>query len=408
MSNYLALGGVSSTLRTLLDDRMEIPPLPSGITEISITISTPSEDDDTDVPRINLFLYKVTEDVFLKNQEIPGQGHPAAYGHPPLSLELHYLVTAYGNSMEPNQEFANETLAHYLLGSAMRVLHDYPVITGDMTTSGGQRILDLNLQGQFEKVVLCLEPISLDDMSKIWTALTLPYRLSAGYVVSVVQIESQNERRYPQLVGELPEQGPRVQVVTLITPRIIQLLVKRQGTPPDQKSSNIPYARIGDRLDLLGASFNKDDTQIRIGTLLCPPLTAPPLTPQSLSVLIPDDAALQPGAVAVSAVRQVMMGQPPEARPAFESNVAVFMLVPYVTSAVQLAGVVTVNGSRLWQENKDCQVIVGDQVIPAADYTTATSSQIIFPLPALGAGTYPVRVRVNGAESIDAKTVTVP
>jgi hypothetical protein len=43
-----------------------------------------------------LFLYRATENASLKNQMIPGQGHPSEYGHPPLSLVLHYLLTAYG------------------------------------------------------------------------------------------------------------------------------------------------------------------------------------------------------------------------------------------------------------------------------------------------------------------------
>ena len=128
MSDYTALGGVSRSLRTLLQDRMEIPPLPSGFTTVPITIGTPDEDDDADVPRVNLFLYWVTENRFCKNQEIPGHGHPAAYGRPPLSLDLHYLVTAYGKTQETGAQFSDETLAQWLLGGTMRVFHDYPVM----------------------------------------------------------------------------------------------------------------------------------------------------------------------------------------------------------------------------------------------------------------------------------------
>ena len=180
MSNYLAIGGVSATLQTLLRDRMEIPPLPSGDPSIPITIGTPADDDDTDAPRINLFLYQVTENSSLKNQEIPGHGHPAAYGRPPLSLNLHYLITAYGASAGSDGDFADETLAHYLLGSAMRVLHDYPVIIEALETGDSQPILDPSLQDEFERVKLYLEPLSLEDATQVWTALTLPYRLAAG------------------------------------------------------------------------------------------------------------------------------------------------------------------------------------------------------------------------------------
>src|SRR3954453_11291502 len=118
MSNFLAIGGVSAKLQELLRDRME---LPAGIarTDLQVTVSTPQSEDDAQAAeptRVNLFLYRATENGALKNQMIPGQGHPSEYGHPPLSLVLHYMLTAYGTTVDANQ-VANETLAHFLLGS---------------------------------------------------------------------------------------------------------------------------------------------------------------------------------------------------------------------------------------------------------------------------------------------------
>ena len=31
---------------------------------------------------------------------MPGRGHPGTYGRPPLSLDLHYLLTGYGTREE--------------------------------------------------------------------------------------------------------------------------------------------------------------------------------------------------------------------------------------------------------------------------------------------------------------------
>ncbi len=403
MSNYQAIGGVSATLQTLLRDRMEIPPLSSGDTTVPITISTPSTDDNTEDPRINLFLFRVTENHYYKNQEIPGHGHPAAFGRPPLSLDLHFLLTAFGTSSEGDSGFTNETLAHYLLGSAMRVLHDYPIITEELVTGGGQPVLDLNLRGQFELVKLYLEPLSLEDLTKVWTALTVPYRLSAGYAVSVVQIESQGPRRYPRPVGELPDAGPRVKVISANSPRIDSVLVKRQETPTVE--STTPYARIGDTLVLIGGNFVDGDTRVLIGTVSAP---NPTIESNRIEVVIPDDAELQPGAVGVQVVRDVKLGEPPVDHTGLHSNLAVVMLVPRVTNASLAAGTVTVTGSRLFQENKPCQAIVGNRTIQSDDYATSTPASISFALPSLPAGTYAVRVRVNGAESIDSRTITIP
>lgn len=406
MSNYAALGGVSRSLRTLLQDRMEIPPLPSGFPTVPVTIGTPHEDDDIDVPRVNLFLYQVSENRFYKNQEIPGHGHPAAYGRPPLTLDLHYLVTAYGRTRETGAQFSDETLAQWLLGSALRVLHDYPVITEDLENGDGDPILDVSLLGEFEQVKLCLEPLSLEDATKVWTALTLPYRLSAAYAVSVVQIESQGPRRYPKPVGPLPDAGPRVTAVTFSPPRIDQVRVRRQELPADARPSPVPYARIGDRLVLLGSAFVKDETLVRIGPVDVVPEADPGVSNERLEVSIPDDAELQPGAVPIRACRHVQLGEPPEDRPGFHSNLSVFMLVPRIAGVAVAAGTVTITGSRLFQENRPCQTILGDVIIEAGEYDAASPTSLGFPLPTLAPGTYTVRVRVNGAESIDDVSIT--
>src|SRR5215470_19028116 len=100
MSDFRAIGGVSTTLQTLLTDRME---LPDGVAGVPVTVGPPpftAKDNELhrENAQVNLFLYRVTEHGFLQNQEIPGRGAGSGFGHPPLSLSLHYLVTAYGNA----------------------------------------------------------------------------------------------------------------------------------------------------------------------------------------------------------------------------------------------------------------------------------------------------------------------
>jgi hypothetical protein len=401
MSNYLAIGAVSTTLRTLLNDRMELPP---GLTDVTITVDTPTEDDDTDTARINLFLYRVAENEFLKNQEIPGHGNPAAYGHPPLSLTLHYLITPYGTTTETNSQFKNETRAQYLLGSAMRVLHDHAIITQMMRTDSGTTILDPVLLGEFEQIKLVLEPLGLEEVTKVWTALALPFRLSAGYRVSVIQIESETARRYPKPVGEPPEAGPRITAIPSTVPRIDRLLVRAMSAAPDAPPVSLPYARIGDTLVLKGTGFIKNKTQIRIGSVTLSPAT---LESQAVSVVIPDNPALQPGAQPVAVIREIPLGEPPVPHTAFTSNLVVFMLVPQVTGATLSGGTITIQGTRLYAQNVPCQTVIGDQVIEGEEYTQTTPSEIKIPAPSLAAGTYVVRVRVNGAESTEEQTITL-
>ena len=61
--------------------------------------------------------------------------------------------------------------------------------------SPGKTILDTTLLDEFEQIKVTLQPKSLEEISKIWTALPrVNFRRSVTYEVSVVQIESQQAR----------------------------------------------------------------------------------------------------------------------------------------------------------------------------------------------------------------------
>src|SRR5436305_2704612 len=126
MAVYQALAAVSRTLRTLLKDRME-DPLADPVT---VTIMPPDiTPSDVLGMRLNLYLFQVTENGSLKNQEVPGHGSPGAYGRPPLSLNLHYLLTAHA---EDEKKADADLKTQQVLGNAMRVLHDFAIITPDL------------------------------------------------------------------------------------------------------------------------------------------------------------------------------------------------------------------------------------------------------------------------------------
>src|SRR5262245_55909061 len=260
VSTFQAVGGVSASLQALLRDRMD---LPQGTTraELQVTVSSPPGDDTqaAEAPRVNLFLYRVTENGALKNQIIPGQGHPSAYGHPPLSLVLHYLVTAYGAT--DDNGVLNETRAHFLLGSAMRVLHDHPVVNEALVTiqpPAGQSILHQSLRGEFERVKLCCDPVNLDDLSKVWTALTRPFRLSAAYTVSVVQIESRRVATLPA-----PVQARRVHVIISRRPHISS--VYRTPLSAGEVIGDL-RAHVLQDLTIEGQNFSAARTWVKLGT----------------------------------------------------------------------------------------------------------------------------------------------
>src|SRR5262249_2270399 len=143
----------------------------------------------------------------------------------------------------------DDSMAQFILGSAMRVLHDVPIITESVTTQrapSGAPVLHQSLRDEFEQVKVSLEPLTLEDISKVWTALALKFRLSAAYVVNVVQLESRRARLFPRPVGQplspvipplptdAPSPGPMVYVLTIQTPTITEVRVIRAGTTVEQ------------------------------------------------------------------------------------------------------------------------------------------------------------------------------
>jgi hypothetical protein len=140
-----------------------------------------------DKNQLNLFLYHVEYNAAWRNMDLPGQVKPGETGHTPLALNLYYIITAYG-------EKGSELIGHLLLGKAMSILHDHALL-------GRQEIKEIckvsGLHKQVERLRITPQPISLDEVSKLWTGFQTQYRLSAAYEVSVVLIESKQPTRTP-------------------------------------------------------------------------------------------------------------------------------------------------------------------------------------------------------------------
>jgi hypothetical protein len=192
MSASSAIGMVSESLRDLLLGEMNPP--------VNVTILAPDEGGG-DPPRINLFLYKVQENAFLKNLDWQVKvGEPGTLVPPPLSLKLSYLMTPYAENVEPT---GNST-AHQILGEAMRVLYEYPILPEDYLSDG--------LKEAAEQIRITQNTLDLDELSKVWSTFTQPFRLSVLYEVSVVQLDMS--------AGSEQAMPPRVQSVgtTVLAP----------------------------------------------------------------------------------------------------------------------------------------------------------------------------------------------
>jgi Pvc16 N-terminal domain len=194
MSASTAIGMVSASLRNLLVGEMRLSPAP----EVSIL----APDETGGVRRVNLFLYKLAENPFLRNQEPTVRaGDPNQLVPPPLSLTLFYLLTPYA----PNDPLNGNATAHQLLGEAMRVFYEHPFVP--------TIYLDPGLTDARERLQITSNVLDPEELSRIWSTFSQPFRLSVLYQVSTVQLDRLPESHHP-----LPNRVRRVGVPDVRAP----------------------------------------------------------------------------------------------------------------------------------------------------------------------------------------------
>jgi len=278
MSNHLAIAAVTATLRQLLINGVDLP-------GNNITTRPPDRartgNDNSD--QLNLFLYQTSLNPAWRNADLPRQSGHGDVGQPPLALNLHYLITAFGQGDD-------ETLSHQWLGAAMRTLHDHPLL-GANEIRGAMAGNDLH--SQVERVRITPQPLSLEEMSKLWTTFQTQYRISAAYQVDVVLIESRRPARTALPVLRRGESDQGVDAVAGVSLPLIDDIQL-----PHRQSS----ALLGDEIvisgrnlgDLVGVRFTSVNGRLAVNdqpltfTLLPPAVQGNDAT---VRVTLPNDAA---------------------------------------------------------------------------------------------------------------------
>ena len=200
MSASTAIGSVSASLQKLLREQMKLDPA------VNVTLLAPDESGAE--RRVNLFLYRVAENAFLKNQEaMISASDPTRVLPPPLSLDLFYLMTVYA----PNDSDTGNAEAHHILGEAMRVLHDNSPIP--------RAHLHEDLHDARERLQVAPHNPDAEELNHIWTTFSKPFRPSVLYQVSTVQLDGAPgpDVTVPQRVRTIgiPDVGPPAKPPTI-------------------------------------------------------------------------------------------------------------------------------------------------------------------------------------------------
>ena len=177
MSNALAIAAVTATLRRVLDRGLNVD-VPGTL----VRTRPPDQVRDREANQVNLFLYQTTPNAAWRNIDLPGRSSTGSEpaGPPPLALNLYYLVSAYGRDGDDL-----DPISHRLLARAMAILHAHAVLDPAEIRSA---LPGNDLHAQAERVKITLQPLSLEELTKLSSAFQAPYRISVAYEVSVVLI----------------------------------------------------------------------------------------------------------------------------------------------------------------------------------------------------------------------------
>jgi hypothetical protein len=410
VSTALAVAATTRVLSSVIDRAIQ----GAGINAILgpppyLTSKAPDqlETGASEAAQLSLFLYHVTYNQGWREVGLPSRnGAGASVDRPPLALDLHYLLIAYGDS---------EYVPQILLGLGMQALHETPFLYRQQIASVFTQppplipldaaLATADLGDQVEMIKVAPEPLTTDDLAKLWTAFGGKFRLSAGFQATVVLIESTAtvQPALPVLSSNLSVLQLRQPVIAAVAPLHLPWASTLSLTLTGANLTGQGMAVVFDNNPAASQSPQGAGTAASAATVTVPALPA--------------------GINTLRVVEQVAIGAPP-AKNAAQSNVSLFYLLPVIRQgpnppnddlikAEPADGAqtpVTVQLDPALRGTQKVQLLLNELAPPAdavplsftfdADPSQISTNSVTFTTFGTRPGTYLVRVRVDGAESV--------
>ena len=186
-----AIANTSETLLGVLQTGLQdlTPPvLPQNI----VLAAPNAADGENGDLRLTVYLYRISENASLKNTNRQQVASDTAID-PPLTLDLHYLLTAHPSTGEtPTKRTVDQ---HKVLGRAMQVMHDNSVIRGSALKGSlaEGRKLHVSMNPDISQ--------SDDGVLSLWSTFgKTAYQPSVSYLVTPVSIDSEREEQTHRVV----------------------------------------------------------------------------------------------------------------------------------------------------------------------------------------------------------------
>lgn len=416
----MAIAAVTATLQSLISNRVAAEPIAPVIGAVSVTSLPPDRISLTgtnDPDQINLFLHQITRNQGWANVDLPSRNSRGErIANPPLTVDLHYLISVYGSS---------PYYAELLLGELMQVLHENPVLSRTTIetalspttppTDFPTELADSGIADQIEKIRLTPGVLNAEEISKLWAAMQAKFRPTVAYQASTLIIENNAVAKPALPVARrlgygMPLNSAVIQSIVVTDqpgePVVPGVSVDIQG----YRLENEHMVIIMNGSDVTALATEIGDTKI---TLLLPS---------------PMVAGIYSGVVAVKIIHQMMMSDPESLHLGQESNTETFMLRPQVSTTVTVDDSELIEGvnyrSGTFTSTIDPRVARRQSVsLLLNEYQPPTTrsprayrikapdgngldSEIIdtdtveFSFSSVAEGEYLVRVQVDGAESL--------
>lgn len=200
MSDYPVIADVGETLKKLLwehirSDNKIYPDIISA--EDEITLASPADLETGNSKKLSLYLYRIMENQFLKNQEMTNND-PKKNETNPLAIDLFYIIT-------PGTEDRRKD--HILLGKVMQVFHDHAVVRGSILKGE-------SLSGSDVQLRLVFYSLPFEEIIQLWQSFSeKSFHLSVCYQVTPVRIDSTRELEVKRVVEKRDQYEMSIQKV---------------------------------------------------------------------------------------------------------------------------------------------------------------------------------------------------
>jgi hypothetical protein len=194
---YTALRATSQTLARFLETRFQADTLLSGFFGgggMVVSLNTPEEMTEKPAEGLSVWLYRIIRDDQRLNDP-PLRRSATELQPPPLPVRLHYLMTPV-----TNKKLGDPETEQLILGKVLQLFYGHATLRG--------ADLQAEFAGTEVELKVRLEPMSLEEITRVWEALEGSYQLSVSYEVSVVNIMTELEPEQVTPVDiALPEYG---------------------------------------------------------------------------------------------------------------------------------------------------------------------------------------------------------